>query len=146
MFDNDMGIIISAQPNTGCHWELFAMIIKLLKFWQLNDIMFCIIMSIDIIYLFFFSCRIVMGGIMSNPSLTFKDGVRSVDFVLVWEANKDDAVTPEAYERRRIFEQNLETEGLQLEMEAPEDLYGLHFVKVFYVLCVYDILCNDVFF
>ncbi|XP_061382630.1 anoctamin-5 isoform X2 [Danaus plexippus] len=75
-------------------------------------------------------CSIVMGGIMSNPSLTFKDGVRSVDFVLVWEANKDDAVTPEAYERRRIFEQNLETEGLQLEMEAPEDLYGLHFVKI----------------
>ncbi|XP_072935586.1 anoctamin-1 isoform X3 [Epargyreus clarus] len=75
-------------------------------------------------------CSIVMGGILNNPSLTFKDGVRSVDFVLVWEAGKEDATTPEAYEHRKVFEENLESEGLQLEMEAPEDLHGLHFIKI----------------
>lgn len=71
-----------------------------------------------------------MEGILNNPSLTFNDGVRSVDFVLVWEAGKDDATTQAAYEHRRIFEQNLENEGLQLEREAPANLYGLHFIKV----------------
>ncbi|XP_034823900.1 anoctamin-1-like isoform X2 [Maniola hyperantus] len=75
-------------------------------------------------------CSIVMGGILNNPSLTFNDGVRSVDFVLVWEAAKDDATTPQAYECRKVFERNLENEGLQLEREAPEDLYGLHFIKI----------------
>ncbi|CAK1600273.1 unnamed protein product [Parnassius mnemosyne] len=75
-------------------------------------------------------CSIVMGGILNNPSLTFNDGVRSVDFVLVWEAGKEDATTPEAFHQRKIFEQNLEAEGLQLEREAPEDLHGLHFVKI----------------
>ncbi|XP_046975120.1 anoctamin-1 isoform X5 [Vanessa cardui] len=81
-------------------------------------------------------CSIVMGGILNNPSLTFNDRVRSVDFVLVWEAGKDDATTPEAYEHRRIFEQNLENEGLQLEKEAPEELYGLHFIKIHAPLAV----------
>ncbi|XP_039765909.1 anoctamin-5-like isoform X2 [Pararge aegeria] len=75
-------------------------------------------------------CSIVMGGILNNPSLTFNDGVRSVDYVLVWEAGKDEATTPEAFESRRVFEQNLEKEGLQLEREAPEDLYGLNFIKI----------------
>ncbi|XP_047543173.1 anoctamin-1 isoform X2 [Vanessa atalanta] len=81
-------------------------------------------------------CSIVMGGILNNPSLTFNDRVRSVDFVLVWEAGKDDATTEEAYEHRRIFEQNLENEGLQLEKEAPEELYGLHFIKIHAPLAV----------
>lgn len=71
-----------------------------------------------------------MGGILNNPSLTFNDGVRSIDYVLVWEAFKEDTITPEAYEQRRIYEENLELEGLQLEREAPENLYGLNFVKV----------------
>ncbi|XP_022827150.1 anoctamin-1-like [Spodoptera litura] len=75
-------------------------------------------------------CSIVMGGILNNPSLTFNDGVRSIDYVLVWEAFKEDASTAEAYEQRKIFEQNLELEGLQLEREAPENLYGLNFVKI----------------
>ncbi|XP_030030967.2 anoctamin-1 isoform X4 [Manduca sexta] len=74
--------------------------------------------------------RIVMGGIHNNPSLTFNDGVRSIDFVLVWESLKEDATSPEAYEQRRIFEHNLEQDGLQLEREAPEGLHGLHFVKI----------------
>ncbi|KAH9634436.1 hypothetical protein HF086_008270 [Spodoptera exigua] len=66
-------------------------------------------------------CSIVMGGILNNPSLTFNDGVRSIDYVLVWEAFKEDASTAAAYEQRKIFEQNLELEGLQLEREAPEN-------------------------
>nr|XP_037871635.1 anoctamin-4 isoform X5 [Bombyx mori] len=75
-------------------------------------------------------CSIVMGGINNNPSLTFNDGVRSIDYVLVWESGRNDATTPEAYEQRRIFEQNLEHDGLQLEREEPEGLYGLNFVKI----------------
>lgn len=75
-----------------------------------------------------------MGGILNNPSLTFNDGVRSIDFVLVWEAFKDDASTQGAYEQRRVFEQNLELEGLQLEREAPQNLFGLNFVKVSFIL------------
>ncbi|XP_053600651.1 anoctamin-1 isoform X3 [Plodia interpunctella] len=74
--------------------------------------------------------RIVMGGVLNNPSLTFNDGVRTIDYVLVWEAGKEDATTQEAYEQRRIFEENLENEGLQLEREAPPELHGLHFIKV----------------
>uniref|UniRef100_A0A2A4JBM3 Anoctamin n=1 Tax=Heliothis virescens TaxID=7102 RepID=A0A2A4JBM3_HELVI len=80
--------------------------------------------------------RIVMGGILNNPSLTFNDGVRSIDYVLVWEAFKEDAATPEAYQQRKIFEENLEQEGLQLEREAPENLYGLNFVKIHAPLAV----------
>lgn len=75
-------------------------------------------------------CSIVMGGILNNPSLTFHDGVRTIDYVLVWEANNVDATTQEAIEYRRIFEENLENEGLQIEREAPENLYGLNFVKL----------------
>lgn len=75
-----------------------------------------------------------MGGVMNNPSLTFNDGVRSIDYVLVWDKNKEDSGKPEAkavaVRRREIFEANLEAEGLQLEREDPEHLYGLNFVKV----------------
>lgn len=67
---------------------------------------------------------------MNNPSLLFNDGVRTIDYVLVWESLKEDANRPEAHKHRRVFEANLEAEGLQLEREAPDNLYGLHFVKV----------------
>ncbi|CAB3245430.1 unnamed protein product [Arctia plantaginis] len=75
-------------------------------------------------------CSIVMGGILNNPSLTFHDGVRTVDYVLVWEAHSEDAITPESIRQRKIYEDNLEKEGLQLEREAPENLFGLNFVKI----------------
>ncbi|XP_063835917.1 anoctamin-1 isoform X5 [Ostrinia nubilalis] len=75
-------------------------------------------------------CSIVMGGVLHNPSLTFTDGVKTVDYVLVWEAGKEDARKPEAVEQRRIFEENLELEGLALERAAPDNLYGLNFVKI----------------
>lgn len=77
-----------------------------------------------------------MGGFLNNPSLYFNDGVRSIDFVLVWEANKEDANRPEAHKHRLVFEGNLERDGLQLERESPEHLYGLSFVKVRYTLYI----------
>ncbi|KAI5635837.1 calcium-activated chloride channel domain-containing protein [Phthorimaea operculella] len=75
-------------------------------------------------------CAIVMGGLNNNPSLTFNDGIRSIDYVLVWEAGNQDAMTPEAIQQRKVFERNLENEGLVLEHDAPEHLHGLHFVKI----------------
>lgn len=71
-----------------------------------------------------------MGGVLNNPSLTFNDGLRSIDYVLVWESGKEEARTREALERRRVFEENLIEAGLELERDAPPDCHGLHFVKV----------------
>lgn len=70
-----------------------------------------------------------MGGIQNNPSLLFNDGIRTIDFVLVWET-RDNGNRDEAQRQREIFEMNLEKEGLQLEHEEPTNLYGLKFVKV----------------
>ena len=64
-----------------------------------------------------------------QPVIFCKDGFRSVDFVLVWDSYEEEAVTKEAYERRKIFEANLIKEGLELEYEPPEN-NGLNFVKV----------------
>ncbi|XP_026323434.1 anoctamin-1-like isoform X3 [Hyposmocoma kahamanoa] len=75
-------------------------------------------------------CSIVMGGVLNNPSLTFNDGLRSIDYVLVWESGKEEARTREALERRRVFEENLIEAGLELERDAPPDCHGLHFVKI----------------
>lgn len=63
------------------------------------------------------------------PTIYFNDGMRSVDFVLVWDAFNENAATPEAYEKRKIFENNLLKEGLQLE-NVPQERNGLNFVKV----------------
>lgn len=59
----------------------------------------------------------------------FNDGIRSVDFVIVWDTFNKEAVTPEAHTKRKIFEHNLMKEGLQLEYEPTLD-NGLNFVKV----------------
>ncbi|KOB67536.1 Anoctamin [Operophtera brumata] len=66
-------------------------------------------------------CSIIMGGVMNNPSLLFNDGVRSIDYVLVWESLKEDGNKPEAHKHRRIFEENLEAEGLHeiLKLRMP---------------------------
>lgn len=68
------------------------------------------------------------------PTIYFKDGIRSVDYVLVWDAFEEEAVTEKAYQRRKIFELNLIREGLDLEYE-PQEKNGLNFIKVrwFYV-------------
>lgn len=64
-----------------------------------------------------------------NSSLFFNDGVRSIDFVLVWrDEEAPDHVKDERDTKRLIFENNLVKEGLELESEIVEDEF--HFVKV----------------
>lgn len=65
----------------------------------------------------------------AKAKIFFKDGVRSVDYVLVWDALEENAVKPEAYAKRQIFESNLTKEGLEIEYEHQEK-NGLNFVKV----------------
>lgn len=72
----------------------------------------------------------------AKPKIFFKDGVRSVDFVLVWDAFKEDAVKPDSYVKRQIFETNLQKEGLEIEYEAQEE-NGLNFVKVSVIFIEY---------
>ncbi|KAJ8977505.1 hypothetical protein NQ317_017123 [Molorchus minor] len=66
----------------------------------------------------------------AKPKIFFNDGVRSVDFVLVWNALNEDSITPQAYAKRQIFETNLLREGLQLEYESQE-ANGLNFIKIY---------------
>lgn len=65
----------------------------------------------------------------AKPAIYFRDGVRSVDFVLVWDTLTKESTADEAYERRKIFERNLVEEGLDLEYEPVEE-NGLNFIKV----------------
>lgn len=60
-----------------------------------------------------------------NPTLFFNDGIRTIDFVLVWKNKTDDQSQQEI--KRKVFEDNLLNEGLDIERETFEDL---HFVKV----------------
>ncbi|XP_050464477.1 anoctamin-1 isoform X1 [Cataglyphis hispanica] len=62
-------------------------------------------------------------------SLYFRDEIRSIDFVLVWDEFNGEAQTYRNVERRRVFELNLEKEGLELEYEQVET-NGLHFIKI----------------
>ncbi|KAG5872235.1 hypothetical protein JTB14_002995 [Gonioctena quinquepunctata] len=65
----------------------------------------------------------------ATPKIFFKDGTRSVDYVLVWDGFDNQAVTPEAFLKRQTFEMNLLKEGLEIEYE-PQELNGLNFVKI----------------
>ncbi|KAJ8955607.1 hypothetical protein NQ318_001437 [Aromia moschata] len=65
----------------------------------------------------------------AKPKIFFRDGVRSVDFMLVWDAFDQESITPDTYAKRQIFETNLLREGLQLEYE-PQEQNGLNFVKI----------------
>ncbi|EZA51402.1 Anoctamin-1 [Ooceraea biroi] len=62
-------------------------------------------------------------------SLYFVDEIRSVDFVLVWDEYNGEAQTYHNVEHRKVFEKNLEKEGLELEYEQVEP-NGLHFIKI----------------
>lgn len=66
-----------------------------------------------------------------TPTIYFNDGVRSVDYVLVWDAFEEEAVTEKAYQRRKIFEANLLKDGLEMEYE-PQEKNGLNFIKVLF--------------
>lgn len=81
-----------------------------------------------------------------NESLFFADGLRSVDFVLVWkklmphindersdvlnQRDIDDVNKKEAErdERRAVFEEHLIEEGLEIEREIVDE--EIHFVKI----------------
>lgn len=65
----------------------------------------------------------------SKKKIYFRDGFRSVDFILVWSSLTDAAITDEAIKKRKIFERNLIKEGLELEHE-PAESNGLNFIKV----------------
>jgi len=55
--------------------------------------------------------------------------LKDIDFVLVWDGSNEMCFTEEAKERRRIFERNLEEEGLILEREKM-DGNEHNFVKI----------------
>uniref|UniRef100_A0AAR5PM38 Anoctamin n=1 Tax=Dendroctonus ponderosae TaxID=77166 RepID=A0AAR5PM38_DENPD len=63
-----------------------------------------------------------------RSTVFFQDGLRSVDFVLVWHTVESDSEC-DASEKRRIFEKNLIDEGLDLEYENQESS-KLKFVKI----------------
>ncbi|KAK7582131.1 hypothetical protein V9T40_013576 [Parthenolecanium corni] len=59
----------------------------------------------------------------------FSDGTRSIDFVIVYD--KDRLLTDIAdQEKRRIFEENLIKDGLELEYDDQDEHISLNFVKI----------------
>ncbi|KAL1115352.1 hypothetical protein AAG570_007382 [Ranatra chinensis] len=62
---------------------------------------------------------------MPGCNITFNDGLRRVDFVLVWQEPRGGQ---DASKKRALFESRLVEEGLHLEAEPPID--RLHFVKI----------------
>lgn len=46
-----------------------------------------------------------------HPSLYFRDGLRSVDFVLVWDDLLKQSNSEASQEKRKVFERNLQCEG-----------------------------------
>lgn len=65
----------------------------------------------------------------SGSSLYFRDGLRSVDFVLVWDDLVKHSNLEASVGKRKVFEKNLQREGLELEYEKRE-LNGLNFIKL----------------
>ncbi|ODN00807.1 Anoctamin-5, partial [Orchesella cincta] len=52
------------------------------------------------------------------------------DFVLIWDKASKVAMSPEGFERRSIFELNLQEEGLLLDWENSEIAPSLHVLKI----------------
>ncbi|XP_062563728.1 anoctamin-1 isoform X2 [Armigeres subalbatus] len=65
-----------------------------------------------------------------NNSLYFADGVKSVDFVLVWKTALEEESHLESTReaKRSTFEQHLIRDGLELEREVIEN--EIHFIKI----------------
>ncbi|XP_068084479.1 anoctamin-1 isoform X2 [Anabrus simplex] len=76
--------------------------------------------------------------IIHGPNM-FSDGMRTVDFVLVW-ADENEKASPSSVaitrQKRNSFERNLENEGLILEHEHVKNL---HFVKLH---ATHEVLCR----
>ena len=64
-----------------------------------------------------------------NPSLFFDDGVRKIDFVLVWDESNPSEASQSSVIKRKVFESNLEKEGLELERVSTPGV-PLHFIKL----------------
>lgn len=59
-----------------------------------------------------------------------KSKQKNPDFVLVWNESKKHAMTQDAFQRRSVFEYNLEQEGLILDWENGSSGSGLHVTKI----------------
>ncbi|XP_054272581.1 anoctamin-4-like [Macrosteles quadrilineatus] len=66
--------------------------------------------------------------VYESKQWTFRDKVKTIDFVLVWDETKK-TTSANAMEKRTMFENNLRAEGLELEQEINQEA-GLHFVKI----------------
>jgi len=65
-----------------------------------------------------------------NKGIMFQDGEeKRIDFVLVWEVKAGDPSGQAQNEKRKIFQDNLQKEGLELEVETREDC-DLNFLKI----------------
>ncbi|XP_017969039.1 anoctamin-1 isoform X3 [Drosophila navojoa] len=62
-----------------------------------------------------------------NTSLFFADCKRSIDFVLAYRTNPNEATEAENEEKRRIFQENLIQQGLEVELSEKDQIY---FVKI----------------
>ncbi|XP_017873582.1 PREDICTED: anoctamin-1 isoform X3 [Drosophila arizonae] len=62
-----------------------------------------------------------------NTSLFFADCKRSIDFVLAYRTNPNEATEAENEEKRRIFQENLIQQGLEVELSQKDQIY---FVKI----------------
>ncbi|XP_046815606.1 anoctamin-4 isoform X2 [Vespa crabro] len=63
---------------------------------------------------------------ITSDTLYFRDGRRRIDMVLVYQEENEGVMTEletRRREQRRIFQQNLLTEGLQLELEPKENSF-----------------------
>lgn len=65
-----------------------------------------------------------------NKSLFFADRERSIDFVLAYKINAHEPIEMENEEKRRVFQENLIQQGLELEPIQKEQIF---FVKVSYI-------------
>ncbi|KAH8406732.1 hypothetical protein KR222_008167 [Zaprionus bogoriensis] len=62
-----------------------------------------------------------------NTSLFFEDCTRSIDFVLAYKINAHEPTEAENVEKRRVFQDNLKQQGLEIEFSQKEQIY---FVKI----------------
>lgn len=61
---------------------------------------------------------------------TFFDGVRTVDFILAWDTEYSSCMEEESLQKRKVFEENLKVEGLELEYEPVSVGSTLNFIKI----------------
>lgn len=72
-----------------------------------------------------------------DATLFFRDGIRKIDYVLAYQPGTSDQEEKKR-ERRKLFEDNLRAEGLDLEYEGKE-VKEQNF-KIIYFLCWFEVL------